>query len=156
KVFKTNSKMEKKREPAVYALFGRVAEDLCDGFGCTINGLPRELELMWGRGLTEDGTWVDVNCNLAHYITRREAAKYRLWFKNGKAYMLPWYNPSVPKPKLELAESRHAYAKEALPGKNKDCTDYGFFVLTMSRDLYMNKHNITDGHGPNGFYHSSY
>jgi hypothetical protein len=155
KVCKTNTRMEKGREPAVFALFARVVEDLCASFGCTINGLPRELELMWGRELSAPGVNVDIVRNQAEYITRAQAAQYRLFFKNGKAYMLPWYYPSVSKPKLELAESRHAYVKEAQV-RSGDAVNYGFFVLSMSRDLYMAKHRMFDSNGPKGFYHSSY
>jgi hypothetical protein len=141
KMFKTNTrKMEKGREPAMWALYGIVVEELCRVFGCTINGLPCELEYMWGREMTKDGVTVDVNRGQAEYLTRAEAAQYRVWFRNGKAYTLPWYNPSIAKPKLEIAESKHAYVREAQVMNSPDAINYGFFVLRMSRDLYMAKH----------------
>ncbi len=43
KIYQTGPKaMEKKRQPAIYALFARLAAELCTAFGCTINGLTRE------------------------------------------------------------------------------------------------------------------
>lgn len=157
KSYKTNSRMEKGREPSIFALFARVVEELCKTFGCTVNGLPRELELMWGREMSTCGVSVDIIREQAEYLTRTEAAQYRVWFKGGKAYMLPWYNPSVAKPRLELAESKHAYVKEAQVRNSQEATNYGFFVLTMSRDLYMAKHRQYDSNsGSKGFYHSSY
>ena len=155
KTFKTNSRMEKGREPAVRALYACAAESLCVSFECTVNGLPRELEFMWGRELTAGGVNQDHVLKVAQYITRAEAAKYRLWFKGGAAYQLPWWNPGLAQ-KPQRAESKHAYTLEAQVMNAPPAVNYGFFVLTMSRDLYMAKHNPTDGKGIPGFYHSSY
>lgn len=156
KSYATNKNMCKGRQPAIYALFAACAEELCQYYGCTINGLPRELEFMWGRNLTGGGVYVDVVAGKAEYITRAEAAKYKLWFKGGRAYMMPWYRPTDANQKLEPAESKHAYTKEALTLHCLPAEDYGFFVLTMSRDLYMAKHRTCGLDGSPGFYHSSY
>jgi hypothetical protein len=159
KMYQTNRVMEKGRLPAVQALYERAAYALCDVFKCTINGLPRELELMWGREMSKCGVKRDLVDNYAEYITRSEAAKYRLVFKGGKAYQLPWFDSTKSSGPI-LAESKHAYDQQAfvLASRKDDAiknTDYGFFVLTMGRDLYMAKHR---GGGPSGkgFYHSSY
>ncbi len=157
KIYKTRGSMEKGRQPAVYALFVCAAELLCVAFKCTINGLPRELELMWGRELSAQGVWVDQVHDLAQYLDSTEVARYRLWFKGGKAYQLPWWNPAAEQ-EPQLADSMHAYDPGAM-ATNDSCLpapDYGFFVLTMSRDLYMAKHHATDGKRGSGFYHSSY
>lgn len=156
KSFKTNLNMEKKREPAVYALYAICAEELCKFFGCTINGLPRELEFMWGRNLSGPGVYVDIIKDRAKYISRAEAAQYKLKFKNGKAYMLPWHRTADPNAKLELCDSKHAYTKEAQVLGGLPADNYGFFVLSMSRDLYMAKHFTCGANGEKGFYHSSY
>jgi hypothetical protein len=142
--------MEPRRQPAIYALFERVVAELCELFECSINGLPRELELLWGRDLTTDGVYVDVRVNAAEYITRLEAAHYRIWFENGKAY-------EIAEGKKALADSKRAYLPEAMVQNSLPAVDYGFFVLTMSRDLYMAKHRTYDlvTKRP-GFYHSSY
>jgi hypothetical protein len=95
KIYGTNSGMEKGRLPAVQALCESAAQALCVAFKCTINGLPRELELMWGREMSKCGVKRDLVDNYADYITRSEAAKYRLVFKGGKAYQLPWFNPAA-------------------------------------------------------------
>jgi hypothetical protein len=96
------------REPAVLALHSCAAEQLCAVFGCSIAELPHELELMWGRELSASGVHVDIVARPAGYISRAEAAKHRVWFKGGKAYML--------QSRLELAES-----------------NFESFVLSMSR-----------------------
>lgn len=165
KIYKDNASMEKGRLPAIQALHAVAAASLCKAVGCTLNGLPRELELMWGRELSQVGVQRDLMLRQAEYITRIEAKQYRLLFKHGKAYMLPWFDKSAP-PKPVLAESKHAFDHDAflktawkdgaLPNK-----DYGFFVLTMSRDLYMARHravarNQATGDIEPGFYHSSY
>jgi hypothetical protein len=159
KMYRTNTRMEKGRLPAVQALYEATAYALCAAFNCTINGLPRELELMWGREMSRCGVVRDLVDNYAEYITRAEAAIFRLVFKGGKAYQLPWFNPSKWSGPV-LAESKYAYEPDAVvmasrkPGAIPN-TDYGFFVLTMSRDLYMAKHR-TGGPARKGFYHSSY
>ena len=165
KTYEDNPRMENKRLPAVTALHACAAHKLCAAFKCTINGLPRELELMWGRELSKAGLKVDAVYNYAEYITRAAAQQYRLLFKAGKAYQLPWFDKTAP-PGPVLAESKYAFDEKAFvlaskkPGalSNKD---YGFFVLTMGRDLYMAKHRAVEkdpntGAVQQGFYHSSY
>jgi hypothetical protein len=114
---------------------------------------------MWGREMSKCGVKRDLVDNFADYITRSEAAKFRLVFKGGKAYQLPWFNPTKWSGPI-LAESKHAYDHQAfvLASRKEGAIkndDYGFFVLTMSRDLYMAKHQA-GGPGQKGFYHSSY
>jgi len=112
KMYKTSCRMEKGREPAVRALHSCAAEQLCAVFGCSIAELPHELELMWGRELSASGVHVDIVARPAGDISRAEAAKHRVWFKGGKAYML--------QSRLELAES-----------------NFESFVLSMSRELFL-------------------
>jgi hypothetical protein len=160
KSYRANKVMEKGRLPAVQALYERVAYTLCEAFKCTINGLPRELELMWGREMSALGVQVDVVHDQAEYITRAEAAKFRLFFKAGLAYQLPWFDSTAGLGPV-LAESKHAHDTNAfvqprdVPGFPRlPNAGYGFFVLTMGRDLYMAKHR--PGGTAKGFYHSSY
>ncbi len=150
KMYKTDRRMESKRAPAVYALFERAAWQLCDMFDCSINGLPRELELLWGREMTAGGVYVDEICGVAEYLTRTEAARHRVWFKEGKAY-------HVFDGKKQLVDSKRCYVPEAMVVNCKPAIDYGFFVLPMSRDLYMAKHRSYEPITKQpGFYHSSY
>jgi hypothetical protein len=159
KTFPGNALMEKGREKAVHALFTRAAFDLCDTFDCTINGLPRELELMWGREMSAGGVHKDLVLNHAEYITRAEAAKFKVYFKGGRAFQYPWWAPANKWTRV-LAESRHAFDQQAFvlasrkPGAYPN-NDYGFFILTMGRDLYMTKHRAGGDNNP-GFFHSSY
>ncbi len=145
-----------KREKAVHALFTVCAFELCKFFGCTINGLPRELEFMWGRTLTDCGAKKDFVDRCAKFLTRAEASIYRLWFKGGRAYMLPWYQTGGDMRQKVVANSKWAYSKEAQTRNGKPADDYGFFVLTMSRDLYMAKHFGGANNSEKGFYHSAY
>lgn len=146
---KVSLEMEKGREKAMWPLYRCAAAQLCKAFSCTINGLPRELELMWGRSLRWCGVDVDMKKQCAEYITRAEAAQYRLWFRNDRAYQMPWWNTSGGN-KPQLADSYHAYDAAAMT-KRIDAKNYGFFVLTMSRDLYMAKHCVFGGQGKPGF-----
>lgn len=151
---KVSTEMDKGREKAMWSLYRCAAAQLCKAFGCTINGLPRELELMWGRSLSWCGVDVDMKKQCAEYLTRAQAAQYRLWFRNGRAYQMPWWNTSGGN-KPQLADSYHAYDVNAM-AKRIDAKNYGFFALTMSRDLYMAKHRVFGVEKHSGFYHSSY
>lgn len=159
KVHTRNAAMEKKREPAVMALYKCVAEWLCVSFSCTVNVLPRELELYFGRELGFHGAKLDKAFDCAISLQRAEAKKYRLFFKDGKAFMFPWWKKSSRpgETKLVPADSKHA----ANPGVFDDGTGYrtgwGGFAMSMGRDIYMAKHHCTRARGENGnFYHSSY
>ncbi len=95
KIYQTGPKaMEKKRQPAIYALFARLAAELCTAFGCTINGLTRELELMWGRELSAPAVHVDLVARKAEFLTRAEAAKFRL--RIGTAWSFSSSTPMSP------------------------------------------------------------
>src|SRR6266700_6966316 len=47
KIYKTNLQMEKSRAPSIQALYECVAYALVAIFKCTINSLPRELEMYY-------------------------------------------------------------------------------------------------------------
>jgi len=158
KIYQTNAVMEKGRQPAIYALYVAAAHRLCALFGCTINGLPRELELTFGRELSADGATVDLVQRRAAYIDPKNLWQYKLLFKGGLAYQFPWWETMVTKAAVP-AESSRAYNKDAFViNRNPNArpnTGYGFFVMSMSRDFYMMKHKVS---GPNGggLYHSAY
>lgn len=122
KIHPNNRKMDERRQPAVRALFDRVAEDLSAVFHCSINKLPQELAARWGRGLSSSGDQAG----------RVEAAKYRIWFRDGKAHMLPWYDSGAMSVQFERAESRWA---------SVEADGYGFFALNASGDLYITPHD---------------
>lgn len=60
---------------------------------------------------------------------------YKLYFKNGLAYQYSWW--TKPPGARVLAESKRAYNREA--GVKGLRQDFGFFVMSMSRDIYMMK-----------------
>jgi hypothetical protein len=154
KIYRGNSKMEKGRAPAVQALYECVAKELCAIFKCTINVLPRELELMFGREMSDVGVKVDVletHGWKAFYAERSELPLFKLYFKNGRAYQYQWW--TKPPGARVLAESRRAYSPEAGAGDVGD--NYGFFVMSMGRDIYMMKHGQI-GKSRYRIFHSSY
>ena len=143
------------REPAIYALFVGSANWLCTLFNCTINVLPRELEKAFGRELGYHGQHIDSRPGVAQYLTRAEAAQYRLMFKDGKAWQLPWW--SWWRKKIVLAESSRSKGTYNPKAQMKDPMfgpNYSGFVMSMGRDIYMAPH--FGCYNKENFFHSSY
>lgn len=155
KIYQRNTSMEKDRQPAVYALYKVVVEMMCKVYQCSVNGLPRELELMYGREMSAYGTKVDLTNGMAKYLERKDAALYQLKFRGGRAYQYTWWDKTGAR-KLVLAESKHAFNDHRLASTIKSGQNYGAFTLTMSRDLYMNFHCSGKKDSHEGIYHSSY
>src|SRR5207253_8019605 len=105
KWYKINGSYEVNQAPTVTTLYGMVVERLMAGFQCTVNVLPRELELMFGRELTTDGYDTDYTQGLAKFAEKPDVNKYRLWFKGGKIYQYPWWKPNWADGALVPAES---------------------------------------------------
>lgn len=146
KTFRTARCVDKGREPAIQALYRCTAEHLCGIFGCTINLLPAQLELFFGRSLTVHGSQIDAVSSVAKYLTRAESETFKLHWKNALAYR--WSNG-----KLVLADSRDQEVNLTRVGN-----EFAGYVMSMSRDVYMAAHfdgNQGTGHQAN-FYHSSY
>lgn len=159
--FKHSPSMDTGRSPAIQALYTCVAATLCKdfrdcGFGdCTVNTLPKFLEMFWGRPLSAVGATQDYVNNYAEYITYAEAAKYRIWFKGGLAYELGDKGRTLLNSKKYHDRSAMVIQQNATPAD-----DYGFFVLTMARDLFMAKHRPVNLKQRTivepAFYHSAY
>ncbi|MDP3407215.1 hypothetical protein [Bosea sp. (in: a-proteobacteria)] len=166
--------MDKSRRPVIYELYKYTADSLAEALSCKINTLPEHLERHFGRKLSYHGEHLDLVGQFATYLTRAEVAKYRLSFRNGKAYMWMWpgkgHELTRPTPdgglvtqekkqpkgmKLVLAESESASNKNVFGLKQ-----WGGFAMSMGRDLYMARHHCGEGSaGPGSggnFYHSSY
>jgi hypothetical protein len=156
KIYRTNSRyMEKGRAPAIQALYERVVAELCTIFNCTVNVLPRELELMFGREMSDVGVKVDILGAIerkAYYANRSELPLFKLYFKNGLAYQYRWW--TKPPGARVLAESKRAYSPEGGATKTTGI-DYGFFVMSMSRDIYMMRHGRI-GKSDYQIFHSTY
>ncbi len=154
KIYLTNPQMEKGRARAVQALYECVAYMLCRVFGCTINTLPRELELMFGRELSDLGVEVDVLGEIgeqAFYAKRADLPLYKLQFRHGLTYQFKWWEKGSCG--LVLANSERAYSPEAGAGDVGE--NYGYFVMSMGRDIYMMRHgSIKDSNYR--IFHSTY
>ncbi len=155
KTLSRDPKLDKKREPAVYRLFATSANLLCGYFGCQINTLPNELEYAFGRTVGVHGLRVDVELGLVKYMEEAERKLYKLDFSGGKAFQFEWWSTPVNLKKKVLANSRHACDTKAFFNTNADKTDFGGFVMTMGRDLYMARHGGPNTRGSRVF-HSSY
>jgi len=143
---------------AVENLYQLAVKRLCDIFKCTVNVLPRELELMFGRGMTYDGYKTDLLQGRARTADRDELGKYRVVFKQGKAYQFPHWE-AHPAEVLKPVESSVMYEKKVGLKKRDDdmyCVGYAFFVMTMGRDLYLRKHSLGGERKLDGVYHSNY
>lgn len=152
--YKTNKMMETGRLAAIQALYSAVAFTLCRLLHCTINSLPRELELMFGREMSDLGIITDQNESRAQYLERKEIQKYRLRFRGGLVYRYTWMdNPSGPMRLVPVNTSDYYNV-----GKEKKNTiaGWGSFVMTMGREMYMAKHALGSYGGNNGIFHSSY
>jgi hypothetical protein len=103
------------------------------------------------------GAKLDLQLDCAIYLKRAEVAKYRIRFKNGKAYQFPWWEPPSRKPKVALAESKRASNDALFDDGSGYRKSWGGFAMSMSRDLYMARHHCTRPDGERGnFFHSSY
>lgn len=153
KVYRSHpKKMEARRSPAIFALYQFVVRELCRIFHCSVNTLPRELELMFGRSLSAAGVSTDGDGSHVRYLSAAELRRYRLYFKGGKAYQFPWWE-GASGGALRLAESKYAYDPKAAVKNAEMDPNFGFFVMTMGRELYMAKHEISSG---SRMFHSSY
>ena len=155
KYVKTNRNMNKGREPAMRALYACTVEFLCSAFHCSVNVLPRELDMMFGRELSELGFKFDFEHGKAEYLEGKEIEKYKIWFKGGRAYQ---FTRPPEKAARRLLDSSRLHNPEAFVRREGQLpnADYGAFVLTMGRDFYMARHAPGEANQFNGFYHSSY
>jgi hypothetical protein len=166
--FGLNYWMKKSREKAgrnrytpaepVDALFKKTVFALCDVFGCTINVLPRELEDYFGKRLSDHGVKGDMDMGLAKYLSRAEAKKYKIIFKRGMAYQLPWWNRGSSSDlsglNIELASTDSSRIHKDRAWR----AGHGGYAMSMSREMYMGNHHCTnqDRNSHANFFHSSY
>lgn len=124
---------------AVRALFEVCKEKLCEIYGCGEDTLKDELKAWFGKDLWQDPDKPGENIReheLELYPERDETAKYRLEFRNGRAYMLDWFrHPEVPK--LIPADSRHLPSTVITPG-------FAGYVMVLGNRILMAKHRHED------------
>jgi len=143
---------------SVEDLYRLAVKRLCEIFKCTVNVLPRELELMFGRGMTWEGFKVDIIQGRARNATQDEIRKYRVVFKQGKVWQFPHWE-SHPTEVLKPVDSSVMYDPTAgLKRREGDnyYQGYAYFVMTMGRDLFLRKHATGGAQERDGIYHSNY
>ena len=149
---KNTSNKDRGREPAVYALFTYIANSLSRSLNVSINVLPRELEMLYGRTMGNRGTMLDRDEGHAKYLSRAEVLQYAISWANGKAYQFPHWQPNASKSKRVIANTAHL----SNPGVNIQ-PGYSGFAMSMSQTIYVAKHHMQgSAHSGNFHYHSSY
>ena len=155
-----NRRMEKERYPAVLALFEIVVNTLCTALRCTRGSLPDILVEIYGRDMHFHGIQVDHDQDKAKYLTKMERQMYRLRFKSGRAYQYQWWQDDPLSAPLVPAESSRAYTalrRRGLDGHGVDGSEnFGCFVMTIERELYMAKPFVPQGPTKDGMFHSSF
>jgi hypothetical protein len=148
--FRVNHQMDDRREPAIRYLCRCTIRLLADAFHCGVSALPTELEKFYGREMNFHGHKIDAEKGSQYYLSRAEAEKYKLVFMNHKFYQFPWWrNAPLLTEAMVPAESKYAYYKSGNVNRNAMAEEWGFFVMSMSRDLYMAAHH-------DDFCHSAY
>jgi len=140
----TMEKMQPGREPAVRALFQCNAKALAASFDCGVQALPNVLEQHFGRTLSQHGRTMDIDSY--HYFKQQaEREKFKLFYKGGVVYQLPWRDIQQGKDiklvKPVRAESAviRMHTKPGLRDVLKE--DWAFFVMSIGRELYMTPHH---------------
>jgi hypothetical protein len=148
--FRGNPQMQEGREPAIRQLCHYAIRQLAAAFGCGINAVPTYLERFYGREMDFAAHRIDAEKGERHYLDRAEAEKYKLIFINGHFYQFPWWSRSaLPTDSVRLADSGYAYAMTGNVDRSTMEEDWGFFTMSMSRDIYMAGHR-------DDFFHSAY
>lgn len=119
-------------------LLGMVCHALAEYFRCTISVLPRELEKIFGVGMTAHGVQKDCQPN---YLDQRELEESRVTWKGALAY---WQDKPLTTHKLYGPDTVGRLASGS-PAKHVP------FVLSMAREFY-----IHGEHSPGYRYHSTY
>ena len=147
--------MRKERAPAVRMLRQFVETDLARSLKCHPQMLRPRLQKHFAKSINSHGVWCDRSLSPLT-IARRD--KYRISFDCGKAYWLEWWkNKSVEATTLELVNTMKAN-KGTSGNKKGDMTDddWGYFVMSFDRELYIGGHMTTPNSDKWAVFHSSY
>lgn len=141
---------DKARYRAIRDLFDGVLTQLKQVLGVDSDLMvSNEMKFMFGVAMTTDGCDTDKDKGMKRF-TEDELAQYRVWFKGGVAYQLPWWDNSGAL-KRQLANSSHGYKKMVRGDNNFQSKNYSGFIMTLNRELYMTKQDPDKKH-----FHSSY
>jgi hypothetical protein len=154
-----NSNMLKGRYPAVLAVFEASANALCTLLACNRGSLALMIEEIFGRDMHTHGFQVDHDSKRAYYMDKSERQLYRVRFKGGLAYQYPSWNTSAPM-RLMLANSKKVYVPINRKGTNgqveESSKNFGCFVMTLERELYMFEPLVGAANSQSGMFHSSF
>jgi hypothetical protein len=104
----------------------------------------------------EHGILTDDIRDHAQYFSRQVRGQFRLRFKGGLAYQYQWWEADFGTTPV-LAESSRSYAPEiARQGAGAGSQDYGGFVMTLEREVFMARHRVVGAYTHAGVFHSSY
>ncbi len=160
KYSKINPGYEKQYTDIVTRIYVDIVNLLCAQYNCTSNVLPDRLQTMFGRELRYTGYKVDSEQKLAGYADAGEVEKYRLRFKDGKAYQYPWWQFfGGTESALVPCESKRAQPRKTVhtAATGGDIPNWGYCVMSLNRELYMAQHKAVDeGSKKKGIYHSYY
>lgn len=145
----SNSTINPRRRPAVFALYKIIVEKIKEETGVTENVMPSWLVQTFGKDMGDHGVGLDLRDGWAEYLSEQERRKYKLIFKGGLAYQQKWWENSEG---LTLADTE-------IRNYNKDnviANLFGGYAVSMSGDFYSGPHNPPGGIRGNARYHSSY
>jgi hypothetical protein len=156
-------RVEEGRLPAMRGLFEVVVAKLAPFFAnrdghtspALVSGGIKEFV---GLGMSTHGFSTDSRMGFTQFSTR-QVWSYRLWFKHGRAYQVPWW-AGRPNGKLEPANSKYGYHPiiRRDPGNEVAPAMHGWspFIMTLSRYIYMAKHDFDADRYKDNYFHSSY
>lgn len=148
------TQMRREREPAVRMLRQFIETDLSRTLKCTPQMLRPRLQKHFVKTINAHGVFVDRGGDVDLSLARRH--KYRISFECGKAYWLQWWDRQGPATTLELVNT--SKANEHTQGNKKDFRDknWGYFVMSFDREMYIGAHFKCSYNGKYASYHSSY
>jgi len=151
-----NRLCEKSRYQAIMALFTVVVAKLKKVFEVSSEvAVSNEMKDMFGVGMSRHGYEADSMFG-AITFDKAQLAKFRIWFKHGLAYQIPWWTSSGSLKRV-LAESKYGYVAIGRPGGGQaQFNDYSGFIMTVERELYMTKHDFDSNKTSGNTFHSSY
>ncbi len=140
-------KVEEGRLPAMRGLFDKVVAELGTFFADAATGAPAtpsqvgaKMKLFTANGMSVGGYRTDRVHGMRQF-DKEQLCKYLLWFSSGLAYQIPWWS-THPGNRRVLAESRRADSPMARGNGNASTPDWGPFVMTLDRKIYMTKHSF--------------
>ena len=146
--------VDKEMKAQVEEFYTKAATRLAKEAKVGINALPAWLEKHYGKGMEAHGTELDVQRELAKWMTGDQRDLFRVHVKGGKLYQYDWWTwrEKVPGLMNLVPADSSEYPSEAITA--------GFtgFVLSMSGDLYItHQHAVEQENGDQlSVFHSSY